>query len=417
LTAALDQANIFRMQTLRALWRFARRVGRRFIADACPGRAAGLAFSTLFALVPLTAFVVAVLSTFGAFDPLIEGAQQALIQQLVPAVHEEVFDGVREFAANTRALGFFGFFIFLITAVILLRNIHVSLNAIWQYRTRRGVWAAVASYTSVIVIGTTLLSASFAVGPIVQSVVTSALPDTAQASWLRTYLLPPVFLYAALFSIYILVPAGKVRAASSALGAGVAVIIWEVAKRIFVFWSTSVMRLNVIYGSLAVLPIFLIWLYLTWFFILIGVEVAYVFSHRHDYHDIAERDTSKPVSELLGLCYETALEVFLRYRDGEPGLTRDALDSRLGKEAAEAVRLGLSQSGLILDTDQGLLPARSLDSITVGQLVRGVASADGQRPVSDDDSLPDSRVTVGRLLALSRSEPDLPVSTAQVLGR
>ena len=430
------------MHKLHALLRFVSRIWRRFIADACAGRAAGLAFSTLFALVPLTAFVVAVLTTFGAFDPLIRGAQEALIEQLVPAVHEEVFAGIGEFASNTRALGFFGLFIFLATAVLLLQNIHTSLNAIWQYRSRRGIWGTVASYTSVIVIGTTLLSASFVVGPVVQSVMASAFPEMAQARWLRTFLLPPLFLFLTVFSINVLVPAGKVSAASAALGAGVTVIIWEAAKRIFVFWSTSVMRLNVIYGSLAVLPIFLIWLYLSWLFVLIGVEVAYAFHHRHDEHHVSERPGPQPVSVLVELCAQTALEVIRRHRDGAARMTVEELDSRLGADSADAVRVGLEATGLILATDHGLLPSRRIDGITVGELLTAILagppggttgegrqsdalqSEPGHVAAAASNAAPavaltaggtENGTTVRRLISLWHAEPNLAVASDRVL--
>jgi membrane protein len=371
------------MKKLMTVWDFVRRVAKRFIADACSGRAAGLAFSTLFALVPLSAFVVAVLTAFGAFDPFIEEAQQALIEQLVPAVHDEVFTSIRQFASNTRALGFLGFFIFLGTAVLLLRNINTSLNAIWGFRTRRGIWARVASYTTIIVIGTTLLSASFAVGPVVQSVIEAALPDVPRTMWFRGTVLPPVFLFLTLLSVYILVPAGRIRASSAAVGAGVAVLIWEVAKRIFVFWSTSVMRFSLIYGSLAALPIFLIWLYLAWFFILAGVETAYMFQHRLDHPRGDERESvNGPVGTVVDRCIDTAVSICRRHRAGENLISPAVLEHRLGAEMAERVRVTLASSGLFLDTDHGLVPARDVGSIRVADLVEALAGDNGGHVLS-----------------------------------
>jgi len=400
------------VEWVKSVWLFTARVGRRFFADACSGRAAGLAFSTLFALVPLSAFVVAVLSAFGAFDPLIEEAQQALIEQLVPAVHEEVFASIRQFASNTRALGFLGLFIFLGTAILLLRNIKISVNAIWRFRPRRGAWAKVASYTSIIVIGTGLLSASFALGPGVQSVMEASFPDAAEATWVRNFFLPPFFFFLTIFSLNILVPAGKVKPMSAALGAAISVIVWELAKRIFVFWSTSVMRFSLIYGSLAVLPIFLIWLYLTWFFILIGVEVAYIFQHRHE--RLTEEETHRidgPVATVIGHCVVTALEIGRRHRDGSPAMDAEELDYHLGAGMADRVCTSLEQSGLFLVTDHGLLPARGVSSISVGDLVAAVI--EGMPSDSADPNVSDA---VSGLLALWREDPTLPLTDDRVMG-
>ena len=402
------------MKWIRSLWQFAVRVGKRFFADACSGRAAGLAFSSLFALVPLSAFVVAVLSAFGAFDPLIQEAQAAIIQQLVPAVHEEVFQSISQFASNTRALGFFGLFIFLATAIILLRNISISLNSIWRFRTRRGIWANIASYTSVIVIGTTLISASFALGPVVRSVIRAAFPDAAEATWFRTYILPPLFLFLTIFSLNILVPAGRVRPGSAALGAVVSVVVWQIAQRIFVFWSGSVMRFNLIYGSLAVLPIFLIWLYLIWFFILVGVEVSYMFQHRHEQPSEDESSgIDGPVSAVVEQCIATAIEIARRHRDGAPALNGEALDYRLGAAMADRVRTSLAGSNLFLDTDHGLLPARGVDTISVGDLVAAVI---GRLPDSRSPG-PAESGTLPVILALWREDPAILLTDYRVIGR
>ncbi len=396
-----------------SVWLFAVRVGKRFFADACSGRAAGLAFSTLFALVPLSAFVVAVLTAFGALDPLIEEAQQALIEQLVPAVHEEVFASIRQFASNTRALGFLGLFIFLGTAILLLRNIKISFNAIWRFRTRRGVWVKIASYTSIIVIGTALLSATIALGPGVQSVIEAALPDVAEATWLRSYLLPPFFLFLTIFSLNILVPAGKVKPGGAAFGAVISVIVWELGKRIFVFWSTSVMRFNLIYGSLAVLPIFLIWLYLTWFFVLLGVEVSYIFQHRHESPADEAGRIDGPVSAVINHCVVTALEIGRRHRDGEPAVTGEDLDYRLGAAMADRVRTSLAGCGLFLDTDHGLLPARGVSSISVGDLVAAVIEG---APQDLDTTRPGAAGTVSELLTLWREDPAILLTDDRVMG-
>ena len=405
-------------QWMKSVWQFAVRVGRRFFADACSGRAAGLAFSTLFALVPLSAFVVAVLSAFGAFDPLIEEAQQALIEQLVPAVHEEVFASIRQFSSNTRALGFLGLFIFLATAILLLRNIKISFNAVWRFRARRGAWSKVASYTSIIVIGTALLSASFALGPGVQSVIEATFPDAAEATWLRSYLLPPLFLFLAVFLLNILVPAGKVKPGGAALGAVISVIVWELAKRIFVFWSTSVMRFSLIYGSLAVLPIFLIWLYLTWFFVLIGVEVSYLFQHRYERpSEEDKRGIDGPVSVVIGHCVATALEIGRRHRDGTPAINADELDYRLGAAMADRVRTSLARSSLFLDTDHGLLPARGLSSISVGDLVAAVIEGAPHDPhAAGTSGADDAQDAASRLLTLWREDPAIPLTDDRVMG-
>ena len=108
------------MTWLKSVWQFAARVGRRFFADACSGRAAGLAFSTLFSLVPLSAFVVAVLNAFGAFDYLAIFQRLAKIcrllvhcLKLLKTLHRDgngwfqirLFDGLHQVSQDVIRLG------------------------------------------------------------------------------------------------------------------------------------------------------------------------------------------------------------------------------------------------------------------------------------------------------------------------
>jgi membrane protein len=367
----------------RGLVAITRRVISRFGRDACAGRAAGLAFSTIFALVPLIAVVVAVLSLFGVFETLVAESRQSIVEELVPAVSDQVIAGIAEFSQNARALGFFGFLVFLITAVVLIRGVHASLNAIWRFRSESRIWGRVSTYTTVIVLGTLLLAGAVAVGPLVQSLIDV---DPALLSWtsrLSELLLPPLLLFATLFLMTILVPSGRVQPGSAAIGALVATIGWEIAKRIFVFWTGSVMRLSVIYGSLAAVPIFLIWVYITWLIVLAGVEVAYVHQHRNEPRN--ETGADEPVAALPDLSEYTVRAisaVLVRFRDGMPPLTQHDLDDRYGATTAEGIRDALVASGLVLETDVGFVPSRSLSRITVDDVARGLWTSAGEEPVA-----------------------------------
>ena len=372
------------MEWFRSSVSIVRRATRRFGRDACTGRAAGLAFSTLFALVPLTAVVVALLSAFGAFESVLAESRRTLVEELVPAVSEQVLESMTRFSENARALGVFGLLLFLVTAVVLVRGVHSSLNAIWRFRSESGLWRRISTYTTVIVLGTLLLAGAAVVGPFVQSMIDDSTPAlsgwTSRASEL---LLPPVLLFATLMLMIILVPSGHVRPRSAAVGALAATVGWEIAKRVFVFWTGSVMRLSVIYGSLAAVPIFLIWVYITWLIVLAGVEVAYVHQHRNE--PTNESGSDDPVAALPQLSEYTVralASIFLRFRDGRPPLTQHDLDDRYGASTAEAIRDGLIASGLVLETDVGFVPSRALSRISVDDVVSGLWSPDGDDPIA-----------------------------------
>ena len=362
----------------------ARRATARFGRDACAGRAAGLAFSTLFALVPLTAVVVALLSAFGAFDSVMAESQNSMVEELVPAVSDEVLESMAQFSRNARALGVFGLLVFLVTAVVLVRGVHGSLNAIWRFRSESGLWRKISTYTTVIVMGTLLLAGAVVVGPFVQSLIDGGPPAvTGWTSRVSELVLPPMLLFATLFLLIVLVPSGHVRPRSAAVGALAATVGWEIAKRVFVFWTGSVMRLSLIYGSLAAVPIFLIWVYITWLIVLVGVEVAYVHQHRHEpTNDSGSEDPVAALPELSEYTVRSLSSILVRFRDALPPLTQHDLDDRYGAATAEAIRDGLIASGLVLETDVGFVPSRDLARITVEDVAAGLWAPDDDDPVA-----------------------------------
>ncbi|MFW5688048.1 MAG: YihY/virulence factor BrkB family protein [Spirochaetota bacterium] len=388
------------MDWIRAVLASAARVARRFSRDACAGRAAGLAFSTVFALVPLTAVVVALLTTLDVFEPVVEESQRALLEELVPAASDQVFESLAQFSENTRALGLFGFGLFVITAVALLRGIHTSLNAIWHFRSESGFWRRFSTYTTVLVLGTALLAAAVVAGPTVRSMVNDSGAVPGWFGTLSQTLLPPLLLFGTLFLMITLVPSGRVSSASAAVGAIVGVLGWEVAKRVFVFWAGSVMRLSLIYGSLAAVPIFLIWIYITWMIVLAGVEVAYVHQHRNEPVDDRGSDQpAAPLGELSDYAVRALASVIVRFRDGLAPLTQHDLDERYGAATAEAISDGLVGSGLVLETNRGFVPSRDLSAISVEDVVAGLLAGTGGDPAAR------------ALLSAWKDAPERPVVT------
>jgi hypothetical protein len=109
----------------------------------------------------------------------------------------------------------------------------------------------------------------------------------------------------------------------------------------------------------------------------------------------------------------TALEIGRRHQDGAPAVTGEDLDYRLGAVMADRVRTSLSGCGLFLDTDHGLLPARGVSSISVGDLVAAVIEGAPQEP---EPSGPGAARTVSRVLALWREDPAILLTDDRVMG-
>lgn len=350
-------------------------------------RASGLAFGTLLALVPLSAFMFSLFSAFGAVSGVVDDIQEFLIVLLVPTRQEEIMTYIRMFVENTQALGVVGLLFFLVTSVLLMATIQSTFNAAWGSRTNRNSVKKLATYASVLIVGGFLIGLGLNLTGAVTSVTVGASP----ARSLLFRLLPAAVLFLAVFFMIEFIPTGPVRPSAALVGALSGTVLWEIARRLFVFWANYVIRLSVIYGSIAVIPIFLIWLYLAWMIVLLSLEITYVLQYGMSRSPAKSGDANCPAERiLLGLdLYFTVARHFL---DGRRPPTRDDLSAQLNMPISDVgvVAETLEKSDLLLPagrTGQGLVPSRSLDKIPVQDVVgslfgEAAAASDTKRPAS-----------------------------------
>jgi membrane protein len=249
--------------------------------DQCLARAGGLAFATLLALVPLLALMFSLFSALGSFSGLLERFEAFLLTQLVPASQEEIMAYVQRFVRNSRALGVAGLLFFLATAVFLLNAVQNSFNAVWGSRPRRNSLHRLATFASILIVGSFLLSIGLNLFGVARSLVGGpAVAELGRSLSFLTAVAPSVFIFLALLLMIALLPSGRVRFGSALVGAAAGLVLWELARRLFFLWITYVLRMSVMYGSLAAVPIFLIWLYVAWSVVLLALEIAYLHQHR-----------------------------------------------------------------------------------------------------------------------------------------
>jgi membrane protein len=371
---------------------FLRTLFAEFQRDQCLTRAAGLAFATLLALVPLSALLFSLFSALGSFSGVLERFQAFLITQLVPTSQEEIMAYIRRFVQNTRALGVVGLLFFLITAVFLLNTVQSSFNAVWGSRVRRSSLHRLATYASVLMVGSLLLSIGLNLTGMVRSILVGpAVAEIGKSLSFLTVILPFVFIFLALLLMIALVPSGRVRGSSALVGAAAGVVLWELARRLFFLWITYVLRLSVVYGSLAVVPIFLIWLYVAWSVVLLALEIAYVHQHRR----FAWLGRS-PLQVSPGERFLFGLEVFLniagRFYRGEGPPSRQEIARHLNASLAEVSYFTdlLQENGLVLlagPQSAHLLPARSLDRISLQGLFQCLFGSSAQPAYQSEQAL------------------------------
>ena len=250
-------------------------VFRRWREDRCPQIAGSLTYTTLLALVPVFTVAVALMSFTPFFHEVMERIREFLRMNLMPDIAEKITTVyMREFAHNARRLTAVGVGAVLVVAVWMMLIMDRSLNAIWRVRQTRPLWMSVLGYMTVIVLGPILLGVSVTITTFMLALSgdLAVLSSVAHAVLLRA--VPLLVSALAFFLIYRIIPHRHVPWRHAALGGLVAAVLFETAKQGFAFYVHTSPTYNVVYGTFAAVPIFLVWIYLSWLVILFGAELT-----------------------------------------------------------------------------------------------------------------------------------------------
>jgi len=251
-------------------------VARDFFADRCLLRASALTYASVLAIVPLLALMFALLKGFGVQNQL-----EPLILEHIAVGSDQIVSQIVAYIDNTNVgrLGLVGLATLLLTVLTLLSNIEKSFNAVWGVEETRSLFRRFADYFSVVTIGPLLILAAIS--------MTSSLQSTALVEALKNYsyvgdlvlflfkILPFVGMWIAFTALYIFMPNTRVRVSSAFVGGVIGGSLWQLAQFGYVHFQVGVSKYNAIYGTMAALPIFMIWIYLSWLIVLLGLEVSY----------------------------------------------------------------------------------------------------------------------------------------------
>ncbi|ADK81398.1 YihY/virulence factor BrkB family protein [Sediminispirochaeta smaragdinae] len=362
----------------KSIYRTIRTVIREFLKDSCTLRASGLAFSTLLALVPLSATVFGISTAFGAFSSTEAQIKNFLINQLLPTRQQEILSTIEVFVENANTLGIVGFMVFAVTSVSLLNGINVNFNAVWGSPIKKGILLFFTNYTSIIVFGTIFLGASFTL----TNTATQIIKGVPELFWLLKIglrIAPYLFTFLLFLIMIYVIPTGVVRKKSALVGALIGSILWEVAKYGFVKGTNYILRASIIYGSIATIPIFLFWLYLIWMIIFFSLEASYVHQHYSAEVSFLDGKMDNPaISVSLSLrIYFICAEAFLRGKspiDTDELVLRFSLDQSTFYRAIEP----LTRSSLIYEVQPHhlIFPGKDLSGVTLSSLIASLFSYD-----------------------------------------
>lgn len=273
---SLQAVKRFRLaETLRALPQVMLYAGKRFTKDSCARSAAALSYSSLLALVPLLTIALTVLSAFPAFSNARIELQTLVFENFLPDAGVEISDQLTSFIDNATQTTGIGVIALAVTALLLLSTINSALNAIWRVADQRSLFLKLLVYWALLTLGPLMIGASLTLSSYGFAMVEwSGIDGYTRNFFDVTRFLPAILSTSAFTLLYLVVPNRPVRFRHALGGAVVAAFLFEVLKKGFALYLTHFPSYQALYGALAAVPIFLLWMYLSWAVILFGAEIA-----------------------------------------------------------------------------------------------------------------------------------------------
>jgi membrane protein len=250
---------------------------RRYIRDKCLRAAASLSYTSLLALVPVAAIGFTMLSAFPVFAEFEEQIQDFIFENLMPEtinVAQEYFNDFIDNASKMTVPGIIGLSI---TAMLLLASVESAINTIFRVSKNRRFASRLTMYWTIITLGPILLGASFSLSSYIISMTQGADGGGDFLAGIAGRLvraLPAVMTMVAFTLFYAVVPNRPVRWGYAVLGGVVAGGLFSALRWGFGIYLIYVPTYQTIYGAMAIIPIFLVWMYLCWAVILFGAEIV-----------------------------------------------------------------------------------------------------------------------------------------------
>lgn len=267
---------------------FVRQVVTQFCIDNCPLRAAALAFTSLLSIVPLLTVSFTVMTAFPIFRQLGLQFQNFIFENFVAASAQVVQANVQKFVGQAMNLSATGMVFLVVTAVLMVFNMEQAFNTIWRVRRSRSGITAFMLYWGLLTLIPIFLGVGFAISSYVFSL--PLIEGTTQTLGLKKPFLtlsPYLLTFVAFTVLYITLPNCKVSVRHAMIGGFVATLLFELAKYAFGLYVLHFPTYELLYGTLAAIPIFLLWVYLSWLIILFGAIVAHVAGESDDASKIA----------------------------------------------------------------------------------------------------------------------------------
>ncbi len=351
---------------------------REFQGNQCQLNASALTFYTLLSIVPVAAMAFGIAKGFG-FDQLLEKqlmekfpGQEQTLGQIIGFANNLLKDTQGGLVAGVGVIVLFW------TVIKVLNSIEASFNNIWGIKKGRSFGRKVSDYLSIMLICPFFVIASSGVTVFLSTQAQllvqklAFLGSLGSLVLLSLNILPYLIMWVLFTFIYIFMPNTKVNFSSGIIGGIVAGTIYQVVQVIYIKFQIGVGNANVIYGSFAALPLFLIWLQLSWRIVLFGTEVSFAHQNVDTYefeHDCL--NASHSFKRILSLQIATIL--VKRFVDGQPPLTASQISDEIDIpiRLVQDILFELTEAGILSEIKDATYkqsayqPARDINQLTI----------------------------------------------------
>lgn len=250
-------------------------VVKRFIGQECQKTAAALTYTTLFALVPLMTVAFGILSALPSTDRAGAGIQEMLFSNLLPESSLVVSNYLADFAQQARNLTFVGVVFLVVTAILMMKAIERAFNSIWSIAEDRKGASSFLLYWSVLTLGPLLMGSGMAVTSFVVShKLFLDAADTLGVTAVFLQFLPLLTSSLAFMMLFHFVPKTHVPLKNAWVGGLFTAVCFELAKWVFTQFVSQSPSYQVVYGAFAAVPLFLLWIYISWNILLLGATLV-----------------------------------------------------------------------------------------------------------------------------------------------
>lgn len=267
---------VLRLRKTPPLIEFARLAWRRFDEQRCLQIASSLTFTALLAIVPIVTVALTMISAFPVFREMLLHVQQFLVANMLPESANSIAAYAGQFVDNAAKLTAVGILFLIVTAMIVLQTIDRAFNQIWRVPRRRTTVQRIFIYWALLTVGPILIGASLSLTSWLVSYSLGLVKHVPLAGEALLKVVPILLTGVAFSLLYITMPNRRVLVRDALSGGFLAALAFEWMKYGFALYVTHFPTHKLVYGAFAGVPIFLLWIYLSWVVVLSGAVAAAV---------------------------------------------------------------------------------------------------------------------------------------------